>query len=99
MFFRTRRASLRALPCDNNPRYDVTISSSSVSLNRRIILRFVAVRSTRFSEKWSDISLYFEQRCFVVRKKYKIIGIPYVVLYFELMLHELVEFVHVDIDQ
>ena len=52
-----------------------------------------------FSEKCSDISLYFEQRCFVVRKKYKIIGIPYVVLYFELMLHELVEFVHVDIDQ
>src|SRR3989338_10560355 len=43
--------SIPVFPCDNSPRYDATVSSFGLSVNRRNIRRFVAVRNTLWSGK------------------------------------------------
>src|SRR3989344_4280679 len=57
------------------------------------------IKLQSFPQEYIDMSAYVHKPFFFLRENDKIVGVTNVVFRFELVLHELIEFVHVDVDE
>lgn len=73
------------------------INAGSDSCDEKLVgVEFQAQAST---QECRNCRNEFLKPCAVVRENHKIVGVPDIVLHLEVVLHELIKFIHVDIDE